>query len=117
MLCLPDAPLCERGLVMARVFFRTDRKGRKVWYVDYSFRDPETGAQFRKKERVGFSRAQAEESLQSRLTDIRRMKFDWILPEQSCLLEELLVVGPRVLDGDHETPPKEVVQPMTTRPG
>ena len=74
---------------MASIYSRPNRKGKDVWYIDYRFTDPDTGTRVRKKERIGTSKEHAEESLQSRLTDIRRQKFDGILPEPTCLLEDI----------------------------
>lgn len=74
---------------MARTYFRKDRRKIKVWYIDYMAADPETGEIKRKRERVGYSRSEAEEALQSRLTDIRRGKFDRIFPETSHTLLEI----------------------------
>ena len=74
---------------MARVYDRSNRRGQKVWYIDYSAVNPKTGLPERKRERVGYSKREAEEALQSRLTDIRRERFDNIFPEGTCTLEEI----------------------------
>lgn len=63
------------------LYHKKDRNGRKVWYIDYYFVDPRSGARRRRRERVGYSKAEAQSALESRRTDIRRRKFDHILPE------------------------------------
>lgn len=68
---------------MARVYYRKNRKGQKVYYLDYMARG------IRKRERVGYSKDEADEALQSRLVDIRREKFDHILPEPCCTLKKI----------------------------
>ncbi len=68
---------------MARVFTRTDRRGRTVYWIDYGCEG------LRRRERVGFDQGQAEDALESRLTDIRRGKFDGILPQSNVTLEQL----------------------------
>ena len=74
---------------MASIYSRPNRKGKDIWYIDYRFTDPDTGARVRRKERVRGNKEDAEASLQSRLTDIRRAKFDGILPEPCALLEDV----------------------------
>ena len=74
---------------MAMIYSRPNRNGKNVWYIDYRFTDPDTGARVRKKERIRGNKEDAQASLQSRLTDIRRQKFDGILPEPTCTLEDL----------------------------
>ncbi len=74
------------------LYFKKDRNGRKVWYIDYYFVDPRSGARRRRRERVGYSKAEAQSALESRRTDVRRKKFDGILPERetaSMTLAEL----------------------------
>jgi len=73
---------------MARIYDRKDRRGRKVFYIDYFARDPRKGTAQRKRERVGYSRQAAEQALQSRVTDIRRGKFDGIFPESTYTLDQ-----------------------------
>ena len=68
---------------MGAIYHKTDRKGRKVYYIDYRVRG------VRKRERVGFNKRAAQEALESRLTDIRRQKFDGIFPEPTCTLAEI----------------------------
>ena len=68
---------------MGGIYHKTDRKGRKVYYVDYRVMG------IRKRERVGYTEKEAEEALQSRMTDIRRQKFDGIFPEPSYTLLEV----------------------------
>lgn len=68
---------------MGSIYHKTDRKGRKVYYIDYRVRG------VRKRERVGFSKRAAQEALESRSTDIRREKFDGIFPEPSYTLAEI----------------------------
>ena len=68
---------------MARTYKRKDRRGREVFYIDY------TVLGVRKRERVGYDKRQAEDALESRKTDIRRRKFDGILPDPTCRLEEI----------------------------
>jgi len=68
---------------MGSVFHKTNARGKKVYYISYYVQG------VRKKERVGFSKKQANESLQSRMTDIRRQKFDGIIPEPNYTLEEI----------------------------
>jgi len=65
------------------IFHKNDRKGRKVWYVDYYAEG------IRKRERVGYNEREAAEALQSRMTDIRRQKFDGIFPESDYYLSEI----------------------------
>jgi len=60
-----------------------DRRGRKIYYIDYSVKG------VRRREHVGYSKKEAENALQSRLTDIRRKKFDHILPESHYTLEQI----------------------------
>jgi len=74
---------------MARVFTRKDRHGRSVYYIDYAAILPDTGQHIRKKERVGYSRRQAESALESRLTDVRRGQFDGIFPPPTCSLVQI----------------------------
>ncbi len=74
---------------MARVFTRKDRRGRSVYYIDYAAVHPDTGRRIRKKERVGYSRRQAEGALESRLTDLRRGRFDGIFPAATCSLVQI----------------------------
>ena len=68
---------------------RTDRHGKTVYYIDYYIKDPKTGKRKRKRERVGYRKKEAEQAIQSRQTDIRRAKFDGILPEPTCTLEDI----------------------------
>ena len=68
---------------MGSIYDKTDRKGRKVYYIDYRVKG------VRKRERVGFGKREAQEALESRLTDIRRQKFDGIFPEPSYTLEDI----------------------------
>jgi hypothetical protein len=74
---------------MARVLSRPDRRDRDVCQIDFAVTDPRTGQTTRKRERVGCSRSQAEDALESRLTDIRCEKFDHIFPEPDCKLKEI----------------------------
>ena len=68
---------------MGSIYFKRDRKGRKVYYVDYRVKG------VRRREKVGYRLGEAEEALASRMTDIRREKFDGILPELQCTLSEV----------------------------
>ena len=68
---------------MGSIYHKTDRKGRRVYYIDYRVMG------IRKRERVGYTEKEAEEALQSRMTDIRRQKFDGIFPEPTCTLQEI----------------------------
>lgn len=86
---------------MARVYARKGRRGKNVWYVDYTVEG------VRRRERVGYSQRQAEEALQSRLTDIRRRKFDRILPEPSVTLSE---IWPRYLKHSEAAKSRRQVQ-------
>jgi len=43
----------------------------------------------RERERVGYRRSEAVAALESRMTDIRRERFDGILPEPTCTLNEI----------------------------
>ena len=90
---------------MARVFSRNDRRGKKVFYIDYPATNPATGVLVRKKERIGYSKAQAHDALTARLTDIRRGKFDGIFPDPDCFLAD---VWPRYLE--HSTATKSPAQ-------
>ena len=65
------------------VFWRKDQRDRKVYYIDYYVQE------VRRRERVGYSRTEANEALESRRTDIRRKKFDRILPEPRYTLEQI----------------------------
>jgi hypothetical protein len=68
---------------MSRVYYRKDRRVRKVLYIDYFAKGK------RKRERVGYDRRQAEPALRSRETDIIRGKFDGIFPEPEYPLENI----------------------------
>ena len=68
---------------MGSIYHKTEGRGRKVYYIDYRVKG------IRKRERVGFSKRAAQEALESRLTDIRRQKFDGIFPEPVCTLAEI----------------------------
>ena len=68
---------------MGSIYHKTDGKGRNVYYIDYRVKG------VRKRECVGFSKRAAQEALESRLTDIRRQKFDGIFPEPVCMLADI----------------------------
>ena len=68
---------------MGSVFHKTNARGKRVYYISYYVQG------VRKKERIGLSKKQANEALQSRMTDIRRQKFDGIIPEPNYTLEQV----------------------------
>ena len=68
---------------MGSIYHKIDRRGRKVYYIDYRVRG------VRRRERVGSSKRAAQEALESRLTDVRRHKFDRIFPETVYTLSEI----------------------------
>ena len=68
---------------MGSIYQKADRKGRKIYYLDYRVNG------IRKRERVGYSRKEAKEALESRLTDIRRQRFDRIFTEPLFTLSEI----------------------------
>ncbi len=68
---------------MGSIYQKTDRKGRKIYYIDYRVNG------IRRRERVGYSRKEAKEALESRLTDIRRQRFDRIFTEPLYTLSEI----------------------------
>ena len=68
---------------MGSIRHTEDRRGRKIYYIDYYAQG------IRRREHVGYSKKEAENALQSRLTDIRRRKFDHILPESRYTLKQI----------------------------
>jgi len=68
---------------MGSVFHRINGRGKTVYYISYYVQGT------RKKERIGLSKKEANEALQSRMTDIRRQKFDGIIPEPNYTLEQV----------------------------
>ena len=68
---------------MGSVYHRINGRGKTVYYIPYYVQGT------RKKERIGLSKKEANEALQSRMTDIRRQKFDGIIPEPNYTLEQV----------------------------
>ena len=68
---------------MGSVYHRINARGKKVYYISYYVQG------VRKKERVGYDDKQADEALESRMTDIRRQKFDGIIPEPNYTLSQI----------------------------
>jgi len=68
---------------MGSVYHRSNARGKRVYYISYYVQGT------RKKERIGLSKKEANEALESRMTDIRRQKFDGIIPEPNYTLEQV----------------------------
>ena len=69
-----DSWILKKGDELGSIYDKPNRKGRKDYSIDYRVKG------VRKRERVGFSKREAQEALESRLTDIRQ-KFEGVFPE------------------------------------
>jgi len=78
-----DSRILKKGDELGSIYDKPNRKGRKDYSIDYRVKG------VRKRERVGFSKREAQEALESRLTDIRRQRFEGVFPEPSYTLEDI----------------------------